>query len=166
MEEKNKRNADEVHLSYTFNAPRKAVFKAWTDPAQLAEWYAPHGCTILFKTLDVRKGGSFLSCVSNPQFGECWCKGVYTEVVSPERIEYTMIVSDEHGNTVDPVSAGMHADWPLETKVSVTFTEDNGKTTVTLHQTVSQKLAKETGAYPSWIQMLEILEQLLMRDKI
>jgi len=69
-----------------------------------------------------------------------------------------MVVSDEYGNTVDPVKAGMDPDWPIETLVSITFSELDGKTIIVLRQTVSQQLATKTGAYPSWIQMMERLE--------
>ncbi|MBO9702903.1 MAG: SRPBCC domain-containing protein [Sporocytophaga sp.] len=159
MEERNKATTDrEVYLTYTFNAPREMVFKAWTDPKQLVKWFAPHNCTISYKQLDIRKGGTYLSCINNPQYGDCWCKGVYKEVIFPELIEFTMVVSDEHGNTVDPVRAGMDPDWPIETLVSIAFSEHDGKTTIVLRQTVSQQLATKTGAYPSWIQMLERLE--------
>lgn len=159
MEERNKTTADhEVYLTYTFNVPREIVFKAWTDPKQLVKWFAPHNCTISYKKLDIRTGGSYISCINNPQFGDCWCKGVYKEVIFPERIEFTMVVSDEYGNTVDPVKAGMDPDWPIETLVSITFSELDGKTIIVLRQTVSQQLATKTGAYPSWIQMMERLE--------
>jgi len=162
MEEKNKTDIDnEVHITHIFNAPRELVFRAWTDPDQLVKWYAPYGCTIHFSKIEARNGGTFLSCISNPQFGDCWGKGVYTEVVFPERIEFSMIVSDENGNTVEPTEAGMDPDWPLETKVIITFSELDGMTRLTLHQTVSQNLAKKTGAYPSWIQMFERLEELI-----
>lgn len=152
---------NEVYLIYTFNAPREVVFNAWTDPDLLAKWFAPHGCTIIYKQIDVKKGGIYHSCVSNPEFGDCWCKGVYTKVIFPELLEFTMIVSDENGNTVDPAKAGMDVKWPVETKVSITFTELQGKTTIALRQTVSQKLATKTGAYPSWIKMMERLEEQL-----
>jgi uncharacterized protein YndB with AHSA1/START domain len=160
VEERNKATADrEVYLTYTFNAPREMVFKAWTDPKQLVKWFAPRNCTIVYKKLDIRKGGAYLSCINNPQYGDCWCKGVYKEVIFPECIEFTMVVSDKDGNTVDPLKAGMDPDWPIETLVSITFSEENGKTTIELRQTVSQKLATKTGAYPSWIQMLERLAE-------
>ena len=48
----------------------------------------------------------------------------------------------------------MDPEWPRETVVTVTFAERDGRTTVTLHQTVSEALAKRTGAHPSWIQMM------------
>ncbi len=163
MEKKDKTNTDEeVYLTYTFNAPRELVFKAWTDPDLLVKWFAPHNCTIQYKKIDVRKGGAYLSCISSREFGECWCKGTYTDILHPELIAFTMVVSDEHGNTIDPVQAGMDTEWPAQTLVTITFTEQQGKTTLELRQTVSQKLATKTGAYPSWIKMMERLDEQLI----
>lgn len=155
----------EINISHIFNAPRELVFKAWTDPNLLLQWFALHGCTINFKKIDIQKGGIFHSCINNPEFGECWCKGVYEEVVYLERIVYSLIISDENGNSAAPTDLGMDANWPKETKVTITFKEFEGKTKLTLHQTVSQDLAKNTGAYPSWIQMLERLQEIIPKNK-
>lgn len=151
----------EVLITRTFDAPRELVFQAWTDPEHLKRWYAPHGCTIDFAALDLRPGGTFLSCIHTPDGHDCWCKGVYREVVPPERIVYTMAIADEHGNLVGPTEAGMDPDWPHETTVTVTFAEHGRQTKLTLHQTVSEALAKRTGAHPSWLQMLDRLAEEL-----
>ena len=57
---------------------------------QLARWYAPHGCTIEFRTLDVRPGGEFHSCIRTPDGHECWCRGVYRTINRPVQIVLTM----------------------------------------------------------------------------
>ena len=154
---------DDVLIRYSISAPRELVFKAWTDPSLLPLWYAPDGCTIEFKTLDIRKGGSYHSCISNPEFGECWSKGEYKEIIAPECIVYSCIIADENGNTLTTTEAEMDPDWPQETLVTVTFTEDDGKTIITLHQTVDASLAKKTGAHPSWIKMLTRLEKMIIK---
>ena len=151
----------EVLITRTFDAPRELVFRAWTDPEQLAQWYAPHGCTIAFRTLDVRPGGAFHSVIHTPDGKDCWCSGVYAELVAPERIVYTMAVADAEGNRVSPTAAGMDPEWPHETTVTVTFAEHDGRTTLTLHQTVDESIAKRTGAHPSWLQMLDRLDEQL-----
>jgi uncharacterized protein YndB with AHSA1/START domain len=153
----------DVLIARTFDAPREDVFRAWTDPEQLAQWYAPHGCTIAFRELDVREGGAFHSVIHTPDGHDCWCRGVYMELVAPERIVYMLAVADADGNLITPVQAGMDPEWPRETKVTVTFAEHGGKTMLTLHQTVSESLAKRTGAQPSWLQMLDRLEEQLLR---
>ena len=160
MQEKNKPDtASEVNITRVFDASRELVFSAWTDPDLLLKWFAPDGCTIRFTELDIRKGGSFHSCITNPKFGDCWCKGVYHEVIFPERIEYSISMSDADGNIIDPVESGKDPGWPKETKVTVLFTEYEGKTKLVLTHSVSSMLAKKTGAYDGWIQMLERLDK-------
>ncbi len=152
-----------VVITRIFDAPRELVFRAWTDPEHLMRWYAPRGCTIHFRQIDLRQGGVFHSCIRSPEGHECWCKGVYREIVKPERIVYTLAVADEEGNFVDPADVGMDPDWPRETILTVTFAEHDGKTTLTLHQTILESLAKRTGAHPSWIEMLDRLAELLAK---
>lgn len=152
---------EQVYITYEFNAPIKMVFDAWTQPEQLLQWFAPTGCGLKFESIDVRKGGSFHSCISNPEFGDCWCKGTYLEIDYPNRLVFTMEVADASGNSISAIDAGMDSEWPDVTTVDVTFIENNGKTTVVLRQTVSEALAKKTGAHPSWILMLDRLQELL-----
>jgi uncharacterized protein YndB with AHSA1/START domain len=159
-------NKNEVFIQETFNASPEKVFSAWTDPEKLMKWYAPDGCTIHFKHIDVKTGGKFHSCISNPEFGDCWCIGEYKEVVPNSKIVLTMINADENGHPIDPAEIGMDPDWPGETLVTVTLTEENGKTVLQLRQTVSQELAKKTGAYPSWLQMLSHMQLLLNENQI
>lgn len=149
----------EVLITRVFDAPRELVFQAWTDPGHLRRWFAPHGCTVEFPALDLRPGGEFRSCLRTPDGQDCWCKGTYLEIVPPERISYSIAMADEHGNLVDSVDAGKDSDWPRETIVTVTFAEHGNRTELTLHQTVSEEVAKRTGAYPSWLQMLDRLAE-------
>jgi uncharacterized protein YndB with AHSA1/START domain len=142
-------------ITHIFNAPRELVFKAWTNPEQLKRWYAPTNCTIEFKHIDVREGGTFHSCIKNPNYDDCWTKGVYLEVNAPSKLVYSLDNTDEFGNDV---LTTQHLDWPLKTIVTVTFEDFDGKTKLTLHQNAPEKVAKQTGAYPSWIEMLNHLE--------
>jgi uncharacterized protein YndB with AHSA1/START domain len=148
-----------VFITRVFDAPRDLVFKAWTDPEQLVRWYAPRGCTIHFSRIDLRQGGAFHSRIRTPDGHDCWCTGVYREIVAPERIVFTMVAADENGKPVEPAEVGMDPEWPRESVVTVTFAELGRKTELTLRQTVSESLAKRTGAHPSWIEMLDRLAE-------
>lgn len=164
MAEKSKlANADneQVLITRMFDAPRELVFKAWTDPQELVKWYAPTGCNISFPIIDVREGGNYLSCIRVPNGKECWCVGVYLEIKSPERIVQTMCISDANGNKISATEAEMDPEWPTETILTITFEDNGGQTLLTLHQTVSESLAKRTGAFPSWIVMFDRLDKLL-----
>ena len=158
------RNADDartLRIERRFDAPRELVFDAWTRPEYLMQWYAPHGCTVHIAKLDARPGGRFHFCIRNPSFGDCWCVGAYREIVRPERIVYTLATADSEGNEIEPVQAGHDPRWPRETLVRITFEAVRGGTKLTLEQSVSEALAKHTGAHPSWLQMLDRLDALL-----
>ena len=58
-----------------------------------------------------------------------WGKFVYREVKPPERLVFVNSFSDEKGNII---RAPFSADWPLEVLSTLTFEEQNGKTTLTL----------------------------------
>ncbi len=156
-----KETGRQVLITRVFDAPRDLVFRAWTDPDHLVRWYSPTGCTISFRKLELHEGGNFHSCIRTPDGHDCWCKGVYREIVEPERIVFSMVISNEKGDSVEPSGVGMDADWPKETIVTVEFAEQEGRTTLTLHQTVSESLAKQTGAYPSWLDMFNRLAETL-----
>jgi uncharacterized protein YndB with AHSA1/START domain len=146
-----------------FDAPRELVFDAWTKPEYLIQWFAPRGCTIRFVEIDVRPGGRFRSCLHNPSFGECWCVGAYKEIVRPERIVYSLAIADNAGNEIDSAQAGHDANWPRETLVAVTLEDLGGSTRLTLEQNVLESLARQTGAHPGWVQMLDRLAELVVR---
>ncbi|RFM26279.1 SRPBCC family protein [Deminuibacter soli] len=153
---------NEVHIAHLFDAPRELVFEAWTNPEHLAAWYAPDNCTARIKHMDVRVGGSFLVCINHPVAGDCWAKGVYLEIAAPSRLVFTLSLADEHGNIVDGQPGTPHANWPRDTTVTLSFEDRGSKTMLLLHQTVSEALAKQTGAHPGWIQMLHKLNNLLV----
>jgi uncharacterized protein YndB with AHSA1/START domain len=162
METDSKAGEPQVLITRVLNFPRELVFDAWTRPDYLMKWYAPHGCSIRFSKIDVRSGGIFHSCIDDPKFGECWIIGTYIEVKRPERLVLTMNLSNEAGDTVSALEAGHDPEWQPKSTLTVTLTEiEPGKTKLVLHQDVAERIAKKTGAYPSWLQMLDRLETLL-----
>lgn len=151
----------QVVITRILNAPRDLVFQAFIEPRHLARWYAPAGCTLHIASFEAREGGSFHTCIRSTQHDDCWCKGIFLEVVKPSRLVYTMAIADAGGKLMSPADAGMDPEWPAETVVTVTFEEHDGGTKVTLHQTALESIAKRTGAYPSWLQMFDKLEEEL-----
>jgi uncharacterized protein YndB with AHSA1/START domain len=126
----------QIVITRVFDAPRDVVWKAWTEPGRLAEWWGPHGFTTPVCTIDLRPGGSFHSCMRSPDGQDYWSGGVYHEVVAPERIVCTDHFSDEAGSVVPPTKYGMSADWPTEAMLTVTLAEEAGKTRFTLQHAV------------------------------
>lgn len=151
----------QVHIVREFDAPRELVFNAWSSAAHLERWYAPQGCSIKFHRYEFEPGGKHWSCITTPDGHECWCIGSFLDVVAPQRIVFTMIAADAQGNAVEPADLGMDPEWPRETTVTVTFDDLGGRTRLTLDQTVSESLAKRTGAHPSWLSMFDNLATLL-----
>ena len=73
-----------------FDAPPSLVFKAWTDPQHLVHWYGPRGFTLPSCKLDLRPGGAWRSCMLSPEGREHWVRGVFREIVEPERLVFTL----------------------------------------------------------------------------
>jgi uncharacterized protein YndB with AHSA1/START domain len=150
-----------VQIVSLFHHPREQVFDAWVRPELMARWFAPDGQTFHIEHMDVRPGGTFHWCIRSPSFA-CWTIGRYLEVERPGRLVYSWSIADASGAAATPASQGHDPDWPQESIVRLTFEERSpGRTIVTLEQNVSEALAKKTGAYPSWLQMLEALERML-----
>ncbi len=154
-------NEKELLITHVFDAPQEAVFSAWTDPELLKHWYAPDGCTIAFKTIEVKEGGHFHSCIHDLIHGDCWIKGTYLEIIPFEKLVFSMVLSDENGRTTTSADAGKPAEWPAEIITTVTFQAVNKQTRATIHQTVPEDEAKKTGAYQSWIKMFNRLNLML-----
>jgi uncharacterized protein YndB with AHSA1/START domain len=119
----------ELVISRTFDAPRELVFKMFTEPEHLKNWWGPKGFTMNVAKLELRPGGVFLYSQQSPEGQEMWGKFVYREIAEPEKLVFTNSFSDEEGNTV---RAPFNSTWPLEILNTVTFTEHEGKTTLTM----------------------------------
>jgi uncharacterized protein YndB with AHSA1/START domain len=150
-----------VRIVRVFDAPRALVFDAWSNSEQLLQWFAPNGCTLVCSKIDFQAGGEYHLCIRSADGHECWTRGIYLEIVRPERIVYTVRMANKTGAYITPADCGMHPDWPGEMTVTVSFADAGHGTELTLCQSVSESLAKATGAYPSWLQMLDRLEGLL-----
>lgn len=160
-----KPDKEDLLITHLFDAPRELVFDAWTDPRHLEHWYAPDGCTIEFKSLEIKTGGKFHSCIYDPVHGACWIIGVYQEIKFPEKLVFTMELSNEQGIAVSATEAGKSKDWPPAIVTTVTFDRVGEQTKLTLHQTVAEAEAKKTGAYQSWFSMFDRLNAVLIKSK-
>jgi uncharacterized protein YndB with AHSA1/START domain len=80
-----------VVMKRTFDAPRRLVFEAMTNPAYLSRWYGPHGFTVVSAHNDLRPGGAYRIVQRSPEGHEFGFKGVNREVDPPSRLVYTWI---------------------------------------------------------------------------
>jgi uncharacterized protein YndB with AHSA1/START domain len=118
----------EIVISRVFNAPRAAIYKAFSEAKALAQWWGPKGGKIQVAQLDFRPGGIFHYNMQSPM-GVMWGRFNYLEMIEPERIVFTNSFSDENGNII---RAPFSATFPLEIMNILTLTEQDGKTTLIL----------------------------------
>jgi uncharacterized protein YndB with AHSA1/START domain len=146
----------ELVLTRVFDAPRELVFKAWTDPKLVAQWWGPRGFTNPVCELDVRPGGAILIHMRGPDGTVYPMTGVYQEVVEPERIVFTSAALDDKGNPM------------FEVLTTVTFAEQDGKTKQILRARVIKSTVQAApyiaGMEAGWTQSLERLTAYLARE--
>jgi uncharacterized protein YndB with AHSA1/START domain len=119
----------QIEITHIFNAPRELVFKAFTESEHLQNWWGPKGWTFDVSKSDIRPGGVFHYSQKPADGNVMWVKFEYGEIIAPEKIIYTSIFSDEEGNTV---RAPFNSSWPMKTLNTITFIEDEGKTTLSI----------------------------------
>jgi len=139
----------EVVMTRVFDAPRHLVFDAFTKPELLKRWFGPRGWSLVVCEVDLRVGGGFRFVLRGPDGKELGMRGVYREIVAPER--------SVHMESFD--------DYPGESQVTGVFTEQGGKTTLTAtvlyaSQEVRDAVLKsgmEHGAAESYDRLAELL---------
>lgn len=124
--------AREITITRVFDAPLELVWKAWTEPEHFMKWWGPKDYTAPFSEIDLRVGGTWLSCMRSAEGRDFWSIGVFREIVPMKRIVVTDSFADAEGNVVPATHYGFGADFPLELLVTVTFEEFEGKTKLTL----------------------------------
>jgi uncharacterized protein YndB with AHSA1/START domain len=116
-------------ISRTFDAPRDLVWKAFTDPERMKQWWGPKGFTVIHSKMDLRPGGTYYYCLRAPDGSPMWGRFVYREIVAPERLVVVSSFSDEIGGiTRHP----MAPTWPREMLSTFLFEEKDGRTTITI----------------------------------
>lgn len=71
-----------------FDAPRELVFRAWTDPKHLAQWWGPNGFSTTTSAFDLRPGGVWRFVMHGPDGRDYENRVTFDEVVPPERLVY------------------------------------------------------------------------------
>lgn len=149
-------NGRELVLERVIDAPREKVFKAWTDPELMKQWFAPKPYTTPRVENDVRPGGSSLVVMRSPEGQEIPCPGVYLEVVPNERI----VATDAFTKAWEP------SEKPFMTLI-LTFEDEGGKTRYTArvrHWSVADREAHEKmGFHEGWGLCTDQLEALVAK---
>jgi uncharacterized protein YndB with AHSA1/START domain len=123
------KSADFV-ISRVFDAPRDLVWKAFSEPERMKEWWGPKGFTVIRSNMDLRPGGIYHYGMTSPTGEPMWGKFRYREIVPPQRMVLINSFSDEAGGIA---RHPMAPTWPLEMLSTFTFDEEpGGKTRVTI----------------------------------
>ena len=142
----------ELLMTRILDAPRALVYKAWTEPEQVAKWWGPAGFTNTITEMDLRPGGVWKVIMHGPDGTDYPNKIVYEEVVHAEKLVY------------------MHSEDSAEddTKFHVTvhFEDEGKKTKLTMRmrfETAEEKdkIIRESGAMEGHKQTMIRLEELL-----
>jgi len=142
-------------LTRIIDASREKVFRAWTEPSLLKQWFAPAPFTTPTVETDVKPGGTSLIVMKGPDGKEFPNRGVYLEVVKNERLVFT----DAFSKAWDP------SDKPFMTVV-LTFEDLAGKTLYTArvrHWSVADRETHEKmGFHQGWPMCTEQLAALVL----
>ena len=122
-------NTNEMVITRVFNAPRALVFKTFTEAQHLAHWWGPVGFKLEVIKLDFTNGGSFHYVMKSADGHEMYGVFNYREIIEPEKIVFTNGFADRDGNTIRAAFSPL---FPIEVLNTWTFTEEHGKTTLTL----------------------------------
>lgn len=144
-------------LTRIIDAPPAKVFRAWTDPDMMKQWFAPAPWITASAQTDPRTGGSSMIVMRGPDGTEIPCPGVYLEVVPNERIVATDAFTEA---------------WELSDKpfmlLDLRFEEDEGKTKYTArarHWSVADREAHEKmGFHEGWAACTEQLAALVEKS--
>ena len=139
----------EIVLTRVFDAPRRLVFDAFTKPELLKRWFGPRGWSLVVCEVDLRVGGAIRFMWRGPVGSDMGMRGVYREIVAPER--------SVHMESFD--------DYPGESQVTAVFAEQRGKTTLTATVLYPSKEVRdaviksgmEHGAAESYDKLAELL---------
>jgi len=162
---------DDFVISRTFDAPRDLVWKAFTDPQHMKQWWGPKGFTVIASKMDLRVGGTYLYGMKSPDGQPMWGKFVYREIVPQERLAFINSFSDEQGGvTRHPLAPT----WPLELLTVFTFEDlGNGKTRFTIRWSPYKASEEEQKTFDAgrgsmtqgWGGTLDQLETYLAKSK-
>jgi len=139
----------ELVITRVFDAPRRLVFKMWTEPEHLARWWGPRGFTMISAGLEVRPGGVWWRSMRAPDGSVIRKHGVYREIVVPERLVFTYVTDDPEGNPGP------------ETLVRVTLADLGTCTRLTLYQARFHSVAASDDHRSGWTGALERFAEYL-----
>ena len=153
---KGRDSIQELTIIRIYDEPRELVFKAWTDPDLMARWWGPDNFMNPICELDVRPNGKILIHMEAPDGTVIPVRGMYHEVIEPERLVFTTgVFFNEEGIA------------QVEERKTVDFIVHNEKTKLVLHIKVTKCgpnfLEALNGMEPGWNQSLSRMEKQIRK---
>ena len=147
-----KSNSNEIRLTRVYDAPVRAVWDAWTITEQVEKWWGPRGFTLTTHSKDLRSGGHWRYTMHGPDGVDYPNLTTYHVVERHQKLVY------DHGATDDR---------PPLFRVTATFAEKSGKTTLDLTFTLATpeiaretaKFIKKAGGNATWDRLAEHLDE-------
>jgi len=161
------RNDDRLDLTLkrTIDAPRALIWKAWTDPEHVKNWWAPRPWTTTEVDMELRPGGIFRTVMRSPEGKDFPHVGCFLEIVKHERIVWTSALLP--GFRPAPIADTGGCDMPFT--AILTLTARAGKTDYAvrvLHKDeAGRKAHEEMGFHQGWNTCLDQLIEVVMRLK-
>lgn len=145
-------DSNELHLTRVYDAPLQAVWDAWTVPEQVAQWWGPRGFTITTHSRDFRTDGTWRYTMHGPDGVDYPNVARYLMVEPQRKLVYDHGATDDH---------------PPLFRVTVTFTESDGKTTMHMISSLPTaqaaaemaKFIKKAGGTGTWDRLAEHLAE-------
>lgn len=140
----------ELLITRIFNAPRETIFTLWTEPHHVVQWWGPKHHPATQMMMDVRPGGKWRACLRSVEDGkELWMNGTFREINKPERIVFTFMWEEE-------------GERGIETLITISFVEVNGKTEMHFHQAPFQSNTERDGHTEGWMNTFDRLEEMIV----
>ncbi len=136
----------EILITRTFDAPVELVWRAWTDPQRIGQWWGPRGFSTTTYEMDVRPGGQWRFDMHGPDGRDYSNRVVFDEVREPHRLVYT-----QDGRTPDLEEVSFQS--------TVTFERQGDQTKLTLRMVFAStadrdRVCRQYGAVEGGIETL------------
>ncbi len=143
----------EIEIIQTFNAPREAVFAAWTEPTELIKWWGPKGMHVPECRLDLKEDGSWRTVMRSNEGNEHIVSGVYKEISPPHRLSFTWAweTDGERGH---------------ETLVTIDFVEEGTTTKMIFSQAFFAEVEQRNMHIVGWASSFGCLTEAISRGDI